>query len=43
MNPGRTIFSRVMDFVPMHEFHQCVERYQGSYKVQRFSRWDHFL
>ena len=43
MNSGRTIFSQVMDFVPMHEFHQCVERYQGSYKVQKFSCWDHFL
>jgi hypothetical protein len=43
MNKGRTIFSQVMDFAPVHEFHKCVERYQGSYKVQSFSCWDHFL
>jgi len=27
----------------MHEFHRCVERYDGSYKVQQFSCYDHFL
>jgi len=43
MNTGQTIFSQVMDYIPMHEFHQCVERYRGSYKVQNFSCWDHFL
>jgi hypothetical protein len=43
MNTGRTIFSQIMDHIPMHEFHRCVERYHGSYKVQQFSCWDHFL
>jgi hypothetical protein len=43
MNTGRTLFSQVMDFVPLHEFHRCVERYNGEYKVQNFSCWDHFL
>jgi len=43
MNVGRTVFAQVMDFVPMHDFHRCVERYDGSYKVQKFSCWDHFL
>ncbi len=43
MNTGQTIFSQVMDFVPLHEFHRCVERYDGEYKVQKFSCWDHFL
>jgi len=43
MNSGRTLFSQVMDFIPMHEFHRCVERYKGEYKVQNFSCWDHFL
>lgn len=43
MNQGRTIFSQVMDFVPRHEFQRCVERYHGSYKVQNFSCWDHYL
>ncbi|MBI5473788.1 MAG: IS4 family transposase [Ignavibacteriae bacterium] len=43
MNVGRTVFAQVMDFIPMHEFHRCVTRYDGSYKVQSFSCWDHFL
>jgi hypothetical protein len=43
MNTGRTIFSQVMDFVPTHEFARCVERYHGSYKIQNYSCWDHFL
>lgn len=43
MNSGRTLFSQVMDTVPMHEFHRCVERYKGEYKVQNFSCWNHFL
>ena len=43
MNTGRTIFSQVMDYVPMHEFDRCVERYHGTYKVKDFSCWDHFL
>jgi hypothetical protein len=43
MNAGRTIFAQVMDFVPLHEFQRCVNRYDGSYKVQSFSCWDHLL
>ncbi|MCX6122822.1 MAG: DUF4372 domain-containing protein [Ignavibacteriales bacterium] len=43
MNIGRTIFSQIMDHIPIHEFYRCVERYHDSYKVQQFSCWDHFL
>ncbi|MBI3429692.1 MAG: IS4 family transposase [Actinobacteria bacterium] len=43
MNLGATIFSQLMDHLPMHEFRRCVERYAGSYKVQSFSCWDQFL
>jgi hypothetical protein len=43
MNTGRTIFSQLMDLLPLPEFRRCVERYQGDYKVQRFSSLDHFL
>ncbi len=43
MNTGRTIFSQLMDFLPIHEFRQCVERYHGNYKIQSFSCWDQFL
>lgn len=43
MNKGRNVFAQIMDFVPMHEFHACVDRYQGHYKVQTFSCFDQFL
>lgn len=43
MNSGRTIFSQLMDFVPMHEFRQCVKRYNGNYKIQSFTCWDQYL
>jgi hypothetical protein len=43
VNSGRMIFSQLMDFLPSHEFHRCVDRYQGNYKLQRFSCWDQFL
>jgi hypothetical protein len=43
MNPGQTIFSQLMDFLPSYEFRQCVERYNGNYKVKSFSCWDQFL
>jgi hypothetical protein len=43
MNSGRTVFSQVMDFLPLREFHQCVERYRGNYKVKDFACLDQFL
>jgi Transposase DDE domain/Domain of unknown function (DUF4372) len=32
-----------MDFLPSYEFHKCVRRYHGHYKVKHFSCWDQFL
>lgn len=43
MNSERTIFSQIMDFLPMYEFRKCVSRYRGNYKVKSFSCWDQFL
>ena len=43
MIPGRTIFAQLMDFLPAYEFHQCVQRYHGHYKMKSFSCWDQFL
>ena len=43
MHTGRLIFSRLSDFLPMHEFRQCVDRYRGDYKVREFSSLDQFL
>ena len=38
-----TVFAQVMDFLPMHAFRRCVERYQGNHKVQSFKCLDQFL
>src|SRR6266481_6481684 len=43
MNEGRTVFSQLMDFLPLHQFRQCVERYSGNYKIQSFTCLDQFL
>lgn len=43
MNSGKTIFSQLMDFLPIYEFRKSVERYKGNYKVKSFSCWDQFL
>jgi hypothetical protein len=43
MNNGRTVFSQVMDFLPLPQFRRCVDRYAGEHKVQRFSCLDQLL
>jgi len=43
MNSGKTIFSQLMDFLPIYEFRKCVERYKGNYKLKTCSCWDQFL
>jgi len=43
MNTGKTIFSQIMDFLPLHEFRKCAKRYQGNYRVKSFSCLDQFL
>jgi len=43
VNTGRTIFSQTMDFLPLREFHKCVARYRGDYKMRTFSCLDQFL
>jgi len=43
MNSGRTIFTQLMDFLPIDNFRTSVQRYRGHYKVQNFSCWDQFL
>ena len=43
MNSGKTIFSQLMDFLPIYEFRKSVERYRGNHKVKSFSCWDQFL
>lgn len=43
MYSGKTVFSQIMDFLPMHEFRKCVKRYRGNYKVKSFTCLDQFL
>jgi hypothetical protein len=43
MNAGRTVFSQIMELLPLPELQQCVQRYRGDYKVQSFSCLDQFL
>jgi hypothetical protein len=43
MYSGRTVFSQVIDFLPLEEFRKCVARYNGDYKLKSFSCLDHFL
>ena len=40
MHEGRLVISQLLDFLPMHDFNQCVRRYNGNYKVRRFSCTD---
>ncbi|MFH1220396.1 MAG: DUF4372 domain-containing protein, partial [Candidatus Eisenbacteria bacterium] len=43
MYTGRIVFSQLMDFLPKHEFHECVRRHRGNYRVRSFSCLDQFL
>jgi uncharacterized protein DUF4372/DDE family transposase len=43
MNQGNTIFSQIMGFLPKFKFRQCVNRYNGNYRVRSFTCFDQFL
>ncbi len=43
MYQGQTIFSQLMDFIPMHKFRHCVNRYQGNKGIRTFTCLDQFL
>ncbi len=43
MYSGKIIFSQIMDYLPMHIFRKCVDRYNGHYKVKSFLCLDQFL
>lgn len=43
MNTGKTVFSQVIEFLPMYDFYKCVHRYRGNYKLKSFSCLDQFL
>ena len=43
MYTGQTVFSQLMDFLPMYEFRKCVDRYGGNYRTSSFSCMDQYL
>ena len=43
MNTGRTVFTQVIEHVPIYEFQKCVKRYDGAARKRTFSCWDQFL
>lgn len=43
MYSGQLVFSQLMDFLPLHQFRRCVDRYQGNYHMKQFSCLDQFL
>lgn len=43
MNSGQTIFSQVMNHLPLNAFRKCVRKYQGDHKIKNFSCLDQFL
>jgi hypothetical protein len=43
VNSGKTVFKQLLQFLPRHDFNKCVARYNGHYKVRKFSCYDQFL
>jgi len=43
MYTGRLIFSQVMDYMPIHTFRRCVQRYRGNRKIKNFTCLDQYL
>jgi len=43
MYTGKIIFSQLMEHLPLHIFHKCVDRYQGDFKVKEFTCLDQYL
>ena len=43
MNSGKMVFSQITDHLPLHNFHACVRRYRGQFKVRSFSCLDQYL
>ena len=43
MYSGRIIFSQIIDYLPIHTFRRCVQRYRGNHKVKHFKCLDQYL
>ncbi len=43
MYKGQTVFSQIMDFLPIKKFRRCVDRYNGNYRVRSFTCFDQLM
>jgi hypothetical protein len=43
MDTRQPVFAQLMEFLPRYDFQQCVQRYNGQYKIKSFSCWNQFL
>lgn len=43
MSINKTVFSQVMGLCSMYDFRKCANRYQGNYRVKKFSCHDQYL
>jgi IS4 transposase len=43
MYTGRLVFSQLMDYLPIHTFRRCVQRYRGNHKIKYFKCLDQYL
>jgi hypothetical protein len=43
MHNYNTVFSQLIKFLKLHQFHKSIRRYDGDYRVRTFSCLDQFL
>jgi len=43
MNTGQYVLSQILDPIHRQQFHRCVQRYGGDYKVQHFTTWQELV
>ena len=43
MHAGKLVFAQLTDLIHPEQFGRCVRRYDGNYKVKKFSCWNQFL
>ena len=43
MNSGQYVLSQFLDLFHRQQFHRCVERYGGDYKVRHFTTWQQLV
>jgi len=43
MNTGKYVLAQLLDWIHPQQFHRCVARYRGNYKVSEFPCWSQFI